>query len=107
MSLKDQIAADISTVFFNTAEFADEHNINGQTMVCVTDEDLSRQYSNRQSDDYDGIYARQLTVFVREVDLGYRPERGQKMTVDSEWYLVMDCAASDGLLEITLGANRA
>lgn len=107
MNFKDQILADIDAVFLNADEFADEHEINSQTMTCVIDEDLSKQRSNRQSDDYDGIYARQLTLYVRESVLGYRPERDQKMTVDGEWYLVLDCAASDGLLEVTLGANRA
>ncbi len=107
MNFKDQLSADIDAVFLNIDEFADEHIINGQTMLCVIDGDLSRRRSNRQSDDYDGIYTRQLTVSVRESDLGYRPERDQKMTVDGEWYLVVDCAADAGLLEITLGANRA
>jgi hypothetical protein len=106
MGFKDQIAADMAT-FFNVDEHAGEHNINGQMIDCIIDEDISKRRSNRQSENFDGIYRRQLTIFVSEADLSYRPERDQKMTVDGEWYQVIDCASSAGMLEIELGANRA
>lgn len=107
MNFKDQLQDDIGGVFLDLAEFGEPHAINGQEMTCIIDEDLSKQRSNRQREEYDGIYARQMTVFVGETDLGYRPERDQKLQVDGEWYLVIDCAADAGMLEITLGANRA
>ena len=100
------MTADLAT-FINVAEFADMHNINGQQIICVIDNDLSKQRGTRQSENFDGIYVRQLTVFVRESALGYRPERDQKMTINGEWYIVIDCAADFGILEIELGANRA
>lgn len=106
MSFKDQMVADMA-VFLNVDEFADYHDINGQQILCIVDKDISKQRTNRQSDNYDGIHTRQLTVFVKEIDLGYRPERDQKLAVDGEWYLVIDCDAAGGLLEIDLGANRA
>lgn len=106
MNFKDQIAADMAA-FINPNEFAEEHFINGQAMACVVDEDLSKQRGTRQSENYDGIYGRYLTVFVVESVLGYRPERDQKMTVDNEWFIVLDCAANSGMLEIELMANRS
>lgn len=105
MSLKDQFLADIS-IFCDKTECAANHEINGQIMTCVVDEDISKQRTNRITDNYDGIYTRLLTLFVAESELGYRPERDQKMTVDGEWYLVINCAAGEGMLEIELGANR-
>ena len=101
------MAADIDDVFFDADEFAELHDINGAQVLCVIDEDISKQRSSRQSSNYDGIYQRELTLFVSESDLGYRPERDQKMTVDGEWYLVLNCAASAGMLEIELGSNQA
>jgi hypothetical protein len=106
MSLKDLMASDIDDVFLDTDEFAELHDINGAQVLCVIDEDISKQRSGRQSGNYDGIHMRQLTLFIKESDLGYRPERDQKMTVDSEWYLVIDCTATAGMLEIELGANQ-
>ncbi|MDD4599626.1 MAG: hypothetical protein PHQ46_00975 [Negativicutes bacterium] len=100
------MAADISAVFLNTDKFAGMHNINGQQIACIIDEDISKQRGTRQSENFDGIYARQLTVFISESELGYRPEQDQKMTVDGEWYMVIDCAAAGGMLEIELEANR-
>jgi hypothetical protein len=107
MGLKEMIEEDIRNVFLTVNENADKHNINGQLTDCIVDEDISKRRSNRQSENFDGIYQRQLTIFVSEADLGYRPERDQKMTVDGEWYQVIDCASSGGMLEIELGANRA
>lgn len=107
MNFKQLMANDIHDVFLDASEFATEHDINGQQILCVVDDDISKQRSNRQRDSYDGIYQRELTIFVSESDLGYRPERDQKMTVDGEWYEVLNCAGSAGMLEIDLGANRA
>ena len=107
MNFKQLMTEDIHDVFLDASDFASEHDINGQQILCVIDEDLSKQRGNRQAEDYDGIYARQLTLFIAESDLGYRPERDQKMTVDGEWYLVINCSANTGMLEIDLGANRA
>jgi hypothetical protein len=106
MSFKDQIAADMSTVFLNTNEFADMHDVHGQQISCVIDDDISKKRGTRQSENFDGIYARQITIFVSEADIGYRPERDQKITFDGEWYIVIDCLDSEGILEIELGANR-
>jgi hypothetical protein len=106
MPFKQLLADDIGDVFLDLDEFATKHTINGQSVDCVTDEDVSLKRGSRQSEDFDGIYARRLTVFVRESDIGYRPERDQKMAVDGEWYMVVDCAADAGMLEIHLGANR-
>ncbi|SDD89603.1 hypothetical protein [Sporomusa acidovorans] len=107
MNLKDVMATDINDVFLDHDEFATYHDINGKQILCVIDEDISKQRNNRQSDTYDGLYQRELTLFVSEVDIGYRPERDQKMTVDGEWYKVLNCGAGGGMLEIDLGANRA
>jgi hypothetical protein len=106
MSLKEQIAADSQNVFLNTDEFADTHNINGQPMLAIIDSALSLQRSARQTENYDGIHQSKIILFVRESDLGYRPERDQKMTIDDKWYEVIECASDNDLLEITLGANE-
>lgn len=37
-SFKDQIRADISSVFLNGLEFADDHELNGKTMKAVIDD---------------------------------------------------------------------
>ncbi|WP_425057623.1 hypothetical protein SCACP_21400 [Sporomusa carbonis] len=90
-------------VFFDLDEFAEMHNINGQNMVCIIDQHISKQYRMN----YDGLFMRQVVLFVRESDLGYRPDYDQRMTIDDKWYTVMECVNNNGLLEITLGANMA
>lgn len=105
MNLKDIMNADIDDVFLDPDEFAELHNINGKQILCIVDEDISKQRSNRQSTSYDGVYLIQVTLFVRESALGYRPERDRKITVDGKWYEVLECSGQD-LLEVTLGSNQ-
>ena len=106
MNLKSQMAADLAA-FFNLDEFAEIHDINGQNMTCIIDNHISKQRTNRQSDNYDGLFMRQIVLFVKESDLGYVPDYDQRMTIDGKWYTVMEYSANNGLLEITLGVNAA
>ena len=94
-------------VFLNPDEFAEIHSINGQNMTCIIDKHLSRQRTNRQNDDYDGLFMWQIILFVKETDLGYVPEYDQRITVDGKWYTVVECIGDSEILEITLGANVA
>lgn len=106
MNLKSQMAADLAA-FFNLDEFAETHNINGQDITCIIDNHISKQWTNRMRDDYDGLLMRQIVLFVKESDLGYVPDYDQRMTIDGKWYTVMECTHDSGVLEITLGANVA
>jgi hypothetical protein len=106
MNFKDQMAADISAVFLNTDEFADMHDIDGQSLASVVDNDVLKNHS-RQSERYDGIYKAEVTVCVKKSDLGYRPVTGQSMRLDGELYLVADCDEADGMLTIVLEASES
>lgn len=105
MSFKDQIQSDLA-VFINTGEFADTHNIDDQDIPAVIDRDILKQRSQRV-ERVDGVYSGEALLFVRLSDLPARPVVDQRMRVDSELFYVVDCNENDGLLEITLGANRA
>ena len=102
MSFKDLIQSDLA-VFLNVDEFADTHNIDGRDIPAVIDRDVLKQRSQR----VDGVYSGEALLFVRLSDLPARPVVDQRMRVDSELFYVVDCNENDGLLEITLGANRA
>lgn len=99
MSFKDQLAADMAA-FINPKEFADAHNIDGQSILCTIDEDKSSK------NNYDGVYIVRRRLFVSLAGLGYRPVPEQKMNIDNQNYFVVDCIGTD-LLEIVLEANMA
>ncbi len=51
-SFKDQIKADISSVFLNGLEFADDHELNGKTMKAVIDDNELLERDNNISKDF-------------------------------------------------------
>ena len=40
-AFKDAVSKDVKAVFLNLDEFANEHTLNGKTVVCVVDKDLT------------------------------------------------------------------
>lgn len=104
MSLKDIIAADVDMLIAED-EFAKYHDIDGEKILCVVDGDEFKSRSNREHGQYEGIYKDHKVVFIKEADLGYRPVFGQDITLDGVIYLVTECRADCGMLEISLDAN--
>ena len=108
-NFKDFVQDDIA-VFFNPDEFGEWHNIDGQELLVVIDEDLTQERSRQPTDLYNatpGIFTKRIIVFVRQSDLGYRPVVDQSMRIDDELYRVANCSDQMGVLEITLEANQA
>ena len=91
--------------FFNA--FADMHDIDGNQVAAIVDEDIIKQRSNRQSGNFDGVYRGEVVLYVKAADLSRRPVRGQAIRLDGRLMLVDDCAESDGMLEISLEANES
>lgn len=97
MSLKEQFQEDIDIVL---DDFGEPHTIDGQPdIICILDD---KSIPNS----VDGVYVVRRQLFVRESDLGYRPEPGQRMNFDNEYFYVVDCSGT-GLLEITLEAHTS
>jgi len=103
---KDAVAADIKAVFINGLEFADEHDINGETVLAVVDGDIIQERNSRSYSEYpEGVFQQQLMVFVAAEDLPERPVKGELFFLDNERYIVDMCSENMGILEITIEAN--
>jgi hypothetical protein len=103
MTLKSQIQDDIS-LFFDLDEFAEEHEVNGETVSCIWDQDLSTERS--KGDRNMGVFIHAPVLFVPLASLS-KPRIGERMTVDGEYYTVTNVVDSEGILEITLTANQS
>ena len=110
-AFKDQIETDNQTVFVNTDEFADMHCIDGEIMPCMIDNnemiDRERRYNNKRDLYADGIYKKELLIYVRASDFGTLPAIGRVMMFDKKQYLVADAIDEQGIYSITLTANRS
>jgi len=94
------MAEDIDNIFLNTDEMAETHSIDGVNVACVLEEDKSSKNS------LDGVYVIRRQLFVKQSDLGYKPEPEQKMKIDDAYYYVVDCI-DNGLFEITLEQRQS
>lgn len=107
-SFKDILEADITGVFFNKQEFADDHTIDGKKMNVVVDEnELLERDKSRIGIQVDGTFKSRRLIFVSREEYGPRPKIGKQLNLDGKLYSVKDCTEEAGMLAITLEAVRS
>lgn len=110
MTFKEQIAKDNRIVFMNQDEFAETHLINGKEIPCTVDNneliDREKRYQYKKSLYADGIYLKQLLIYVKAEDFGPLPAIGRVVTFDNKSYIVADAINEDGIYSLCLEANK-
>lgn len=110
MTFKDQIAKDINNVFMNLEEFSDIHNVNGIDMPCQIDNnelvDREKRYQYKRSLYADGVYLKELLIYVKASDFGGLPSIGRVVTFDGKAYTVSDAIDEGGIYSLSLEANK-
>ncbi|GAA0205987.1 hypothetical protein [Selenomonas dianae] len=104
MGFKDQVAADLTRVFLNPAEFAEEHDLNGSVCLCVVEKSRTEEKYLRGAtyDVYEGIHGASVTVHVEARLLPEIPVEGMQFDLDGKIMLVDSCTNEAGLLSIVL-----
>lgn len=109
-AFKDQIAADNSIVFLNLDEFADMHTINGERMPVIIDSnemiDREKRYQYKRSLYADGVFLKELLIYVKASDFGNLPAVGRILVFDGKTYTISDAIDEDGVYSISLEANK-
>ena len=107
MTFKEQIKADVGTVFLNNDEFSDIHTINGkQISVIVDNSELIQRAKITGTAATDGIYSDSILIFVSVAEFPKRPNIGSMLNLDGRDYKVINCTAEGGVYSIELKANR-
>ena len=104
-AFREQVAADISNVFINADEFAEEHDIDGRPYICVVESPTDREtflQGIRSYDGYDGIHGKMCIVHIKKDDLDEPPPEGQPLKLDGEIYTVNQIIDDMGMLSIVL-----
>lgn len=108
-TFKDFLIEDLD-VFFNPDEFAEEHELDGDTLLCVIVNNKS--LSNRDGMLREQIYASQevyqeiKTVYIK-ASLFYIPKVESLITLDGKEYYVEAASENKGIIRITLTANES
>ncbi len=108
VTFKSVLESDVNNVFFNPDEFGDPHTIDGVSMTAIVDEMEQIEREKKMKSKMDGIYARQVLLYVKASEFGPLPAQGRIVTLDGKKYTVVDATGEDSLVySITLEANRS
>jgi hypothetical protein len=103
MGLKDVIAEDVDSVFFNTEEFAEEAIIDGKSVPIIIDNDLL----NGKSDVLvTGLAEDEQLILIRNKNMPNPPQTGMQMTINKKQWYVRHCLINAGILEIRIGRKQ-
>lgn len=110
MTFKEQIAQDNNTIFMNLDEFSDIHTVNGREMAVQVDSnemiDREKRYQYKRSLYADGVYMKELLIYVKAEDFGKLPAVGRILTLDGKTYTISDAVDEDGIYSLCLEANK-
>ncbi len=110
MTFKEQVAEDSNTVFMNLEEFSDIHTVNGSEMAVLIDGnemiEREKRHRDRRGVYTDGVYIKELLLYVRAEDFGRLPAVGRALTLDGKAYTISDAIDEDGIYSLSLEANR-
>lgn len=97
MTLKEQIAADRDTVFFNLDDFAEEHKVDGKVIKIILDTDSESAKAQAV-----GVDGQLIKIFAKTEELPKRRSPGQTLNLDGKELVIIDWAENLGVSEITL-----
>ncbi|MCI8950042.1 MAG: hypothetical protein HFG49_08375 [Lachnospiraceae bacterium] len=96
-------------IFLNPEEFGEYHVIDGKRMSVVVDglEVVERSKKQVEKGRIDGIYEKQILIYVARSEFGSLPAIGRALKLDNSIYRVEDAIDEGGIYSITLGAAKA
>lgn len=110
MTFKEQIAHDNKVIFMNLNEFSEIHTVNGKEMAVLIDSnemiDREKRYQYKRSLYADGVYMKELLIYVKAEDFGKLPAVGRILTLDGKTYTISDAINEDGIYSLCLEANK-
>ena len=101
MNFKKMLAKDMDSVFLNTNEFADWHDINGERLACVIDHDVTLEGEAS----LEGVFLNAISIHLAVGSLVHRPKENEPIYVDDKLYFVRSVSDEMGCWVIVAEAN--
>lgn len=105
MTLEEVFLKDLEDVFFAKDEYAKQHQLNGQEVVCIVYDGQILEVDHTLDhilDSGQGIFRAEKVVEVSQKDLEFVPFEGQLLHLDGVAYRVQSCADAAGIWQIAL-----
>ncbi|MEY9975738.1 hypothetical protein [Lysinibacillus sp. RC79] len=109
MNFKEALEKDLSSVFFNANEFAEEHELEGKALGLVVEDSSLEElkgYGKDQLSAAQEVFSHFKTIFVRSSDF-YVPKVGSILVLDGNEYYVEESAEDMGIIRIVISANES
>lgn len=101
---KDYLVPDLD-IFLSMKEFAEYHNINGDNIKCLIDDDISEERNKTQQSILEGgVFSILKSIFIKKEDIE-KPAIQERFYLDNEMYLVEDVKEAGFLYEIIIRKN--
>lgn len=107
MTFKEILRKDVHDIFMNTDEFSEIHIVNGVKMPVQIDSNEQIEREKRVQSHMDGMYKKQLLIYVSALDYGPLPGIGKPVTIDGAKFIVTDSINEGGIYSLHLEANKS
>lgn len=103
MGFKEQLFKDILNTFMNPDEFGEKHIIDGKEVTCIIDNMEIIERNKKVTETTDGVFQRELLIYVARADIGKLPAIGRSLIFDGRTYRVKDSIDEGAVYSVTLG----
>jgi hypothetical protein len=102
MTLKEQMAGDVSDLFFMLDDFGEEHKVEGEAIPVVPDADTLQTLKTTDI----GLAEATVLIYARVDDLPERKAPGSFINYDGREMLVVTWEENYGVAALALKQNR-
>lgn len=105
MSFKDVVEQDMD-IFFNSDEFSEIHEYEGNDIPVIVDEDKLIELKLRENNHTDGIFQAEKLLYLKEADIAEQFE-GKRVTFDGSIYSINSVEHENGMYTVILGGYQS
>lgn len=106
MNLKQQMAEDMESLFFDLDDHTEEIEFNGQIIMVNKSTARESDYGFENSPEH-GVLEERRTYYFRAIDLDPVPVPWEEVAIDGEDWTVLDVFSMYGAYRITFFRERA
>lgn len=105
MEFKEQVAADLDAVFFNSEEFAESHTINGVEVEIIVDNDKLVELYISKDTHTEELFTDSILFYIRKKDLDFEPVPNQYLEYDGRDYVISNVNDEGECYAIIMGVK--
>lgn len=103
MAFQDDVSEDVDDLFFDIDFFGTTHNLDGDDIIVIVDDDYMNMQKKKWKDEVD---KNSVLFFAKESDMKRKLSIGSAVLFDKKDYFVNLISKQDGVWKILLGRSQ-